>query len=348
MSNGFSVTTYCITVRNCTHNPQHNYTEKTECNRLRLEAEKATRKRSKQVFDTGEIPHLWAHRVQESARNSQGNLFFRDGCIFSYGSHFPIAAHVENRKGKRAVLFTAQSYSVTTSRHMSAVRSAIPPDVPVFYVLEVFARDIGKSHARNLTAYQTDIEAALIKASCARSSWRKEHSHERAVTLRNEHNGYIRFFGLRNKPLAPIPDLDSKALADIKKREAVKIAKQAKETKRKEAERLAQLAVTIREWREGQDVHLPYDVPAMLRINGAEIETSKGVRVPLDHAKRVLGIVRKVVERKEAFVSNGHTIPIGVYKVDSIDVNGTLRAGCHVISFAEIQSVGEKLDALNG
>src|SRR6267378_6539904 len=101
-------------------------------------AQAKTRKRAKHVFDTGEIPHLWAHKVQESARNAQGNLYFGGDTIYSYGSHFPIARHVVDNPTKKnpksAILFTTRSYSVTTSGHISAVRSAIPKDVPVFHV----------------------------------------------------------------------------------------------------------------------------------------------------------------------------------------------------------------------
>ena len=46
------------------------------------------KKRKKHVFDTGEIPHLWAHRTQDEARNRQGNLYFTGDTIYSYGSHF--------------------------------------------------------------------------------------------------------------------------------------------------------------------------------------------------------------------------------------------------------------------
>lgn len=55
-----------------------------------MQTNKATqprKKRSKQVFRTNEVPHLWAHRTQNSARNAQGNLYFEDGIIYSYGSH---------------------------------------------------------------------------------------------------------------------------------------------------------------------------------------------------------------------------------------------------------------------
>src|SRR5690242_10838325 len=90
--------------------------------------------RKKQVFKTDEIPHLWAHKIQESARNALGNLYFEGDTIYSYGSHFPIARHINNKHGKSAVLFTTRRYSVTTSGHVSAVCSAIPGNVPVFHV----------------------------------------------------------------------------------------------------------------------------------------------------------------------------------------------------------------------
>src|SRR5437660_3842392 len=92
-------------------------------------AQAKRRKRAKHVFNTGEIPHLWAHKVQESARNAQGNLYFDGETIYSYGSHFPIARHVLDNPTKRhpkpGILFTTRSWSVTTSGHVSAVRSAI-------------------------------------------------------------------------------------------------------------------------------------------------------------------------------------------------------------------------------
>ena len=63
-------------------------------------------------------------------------------------------------------------------------------------------------------------------------------------------------------------------------------------------------------------------------------------------AKRVLAIMRCLVAEHREFVTNGHTIPIGVYKVDRIDADGTLHAGCHHIAFSEIERLGLQLDAM--
>jgi hypothetical protein len=114
-------------------------------------------KRKKFVFDTGEIPHLWAHRTQEEARNRQGNLYFNGDTIYSYGSHFPIARHAANEAGERSVLLTTATYSVTTSNHCSAVRSAIPSSLRVFRVPNVCR---GRYSRTELTAHEHEVNLA--------------------------------------------------------------------------------------------------------------------------------------------------------------------------------------------
>ena len=107
----------------------------------------------KHVFSTSEIPHLWFHQSQGNARNGQGNLYFEGDTIYSYGKHFPIARHVLTRNGMRAVLFTTETYSVTTSRHKSDVRQAIPCNVTVFTVPDVCTSpaEISKANACEIT-----------------------------------------------------------------------------------------------------------------------------------------------------------------------------------------------------
>jgi hypothetical protein len=125
-------------------------------------------KRAKHVFKTSEIPHLWAHQTQDSARNSQGNLYFSGPTIYSYGSHFPIASHVTNKRGEKAVLVTTRTYSPTTSGHVSAVRSSIPRDVLTFDVPRVMinANRYGNDadHAHNLDHFVAESKDALARA----------------------------------------------------------------------------------------------------------------------------------------------------------------------------------------
>jgi hypothetical protein len=309
-------------------------------------------KRKKHVFDTGEIPHLWAHRTQEEARNRQGNLYFNGDTIYSYGSHFPIARHATNDAGERAVLLTTATYSVTTSSHCSAVRSAIPSGIPVFHVPNVCHGRYNGSEltaddrAGNLADYAERIERHVVTFARARSSYAKEWNHEDAVRLRDEAFAYCAFFGLPIPNISEVPELDSDALTAIRKREAKRAAEKAEQTKRERAAAIVRQQELITKWRAGQYSGCLYDVPAMLRIDGDEVVTSRGARFPVSHAKRGLAFVRKVRESGQAYVRNGHTIHLGPYALDRIEPDGTVKAGCHVVSWEEIEQIALFLDSV--
>lgn len=119
--------------------------------------------RTKHVFPTDEIAHLWAHKTQDDARNQGGNFYFSGDTIYSYGSHFPIARHVTNDKGVAGILFTNQTWSNTTAKHIHNVRGAIPFGVPVFEVHNP-AHDL-KSEYRTQRA---EVEALIKKLQAAR------------------------------------------------------------------------------------------------------------------------------------------------------------------------------------
>jgi hypothetical protein len=89
-----------------------------------------------------------------------------------------------------------------------------------------------------------------------------------------------------------------------------------------------------------------YDILPMLRIAGNEVETSLGARFPIAHAKSGLAFVRKVRESGEAYVRNGHTIHLGPYSIDRIEPNGTVKAGCHVVCWEEIERIAPLLDSI--
>jgi hypothetical protein len=110
--------------------------------------------------------------------------------------------------------------------------------------------------------------------------------------------------------------------------------------RRDEQRRLAALsdAEKIEAWRRGADVRINgHAYPCMLRIEGANIKTSWGAEFPAEHARKAWPLIRAVYARGEAWHTNGHKIPLGLFQVDSIDADGTLRAGCHTLSKAEVE-----------
>lgn len=352
-------------------------------------AQAKTRKRKKEVFDTGEIPHLWAHRVQDTARNAQGNLSFDGDTIYSYGLHFPIARYVSNKRGKAAILFTTRSYSVTTSGHVSAVRSAIPKDVPVFHVY-----DPSLSPRESLACYVSAVSEHAKSANERKMETTRNEDVQRALSLIVECKAFCKFFGLRVPKFAKLPKIDAEKLASqkkaIKDRQAARDAKQRAEwearqarakaeadawnasgicqhtpkhdahtygdtlkceKQREEEEWAAKSADIIAAWRDGDTsarLRDPWNLPVMLRVSadGSEVQTSRGASVLVSHALRGLRFVRAVVARGEAFETNGKTFHLGHYKIERIDIDGTLTAGCHVISYAEIERIAPELERI--
>ena len=201
-------------------------------------------------------------------------------------------------------------------------------------------------HAGNLADYTERTDKHVVTSARARSSYAKEWIHGHAVSLRDEAFAYCAFFGLPVPKIPEVPELNSDALTAIRKREAKRAAEKAEQTKRERAEAVVRQQELITEWRAGQYSGFLYDVPVMLRIHGEEVVTSRGARFPVSHAKRALALVRKVRESGQAYVRNGHTIHLGPYAVDRIEPDGTVKAGCHVVSWEEIERIAPDLDSV--
>ena len=201
-------------------------------------------------------------------------------------------------------------------------------------------------HAGNLADYTERIDKHVITSARARSSYTKEWNHEHAVRLRDEVFAYCAFFGLPVPNIPEVPELDSEALTAIRKRETKRAAEKAEQTKRERAEDLDRQQELITKWRAGQYSGCLYDVPVMLRIDVDEVVTSRGARFPVTHAKRALAFVRKIRESQKAYVRNGHTIHLGPYALDRIEPDGTVKAGCHVVSWKEIERIASDLDSV--
>lgn len=313
----------------------------------------------KTVVNSGQVAHLWYHATQAHARNSNRSFYFDGDTIFSYGSHFPIARHVWTNKkhtGERAVLFTTRDYSVTTSCHKSAVRSAIPSSAAVFFVPNVNA-ETREDHAANLAEYVQRIADTLDESSRARSSWAYRERNEHALALSNDVRAYAKFFRVQCPVLPVIPALDSERVKTLEAKESARAgAREERERVQREHEAKRQAGLAGK-WRTGEYNGSLYSLPIMLRIRDfgcdasarsqvAVVETSKGAQVPISHALRGLRFVRQVVAGGQEYVRNGHTFHLGHYAIDRIETDGTLHAGCHVISLAEIERIAPELETL--
>lgn len=302
----------------------------------------------KQVYGSDEIPHLWAHKTQQSARNKQGNFYFDGHTIYSYGRHFPIARHVTNKRKQEAVLFTMQSNSHTTNGHIHMVRRAVS-HLTILYVPEVRTRF---NLATNLKDTLSDFANEVIKAQrdCFGPTGRfRPKAWEALERLLPKANAYAAFAGSRKRWTMPeTSDAIRDSLARAKAAEDRASRANHKRYLAAEARRNAERMANLQLWMDGADMphyaDLPRD-PVALRVRNEVVETSLGAEVPIDHARLGLRFVRKCRDTHTPYQRNGHTLHLGHYAIDAIDELGNLRAGCHSITIEEIERIAPLLEA---
>jgi len=248
-----------------------------------------------------QLAHLWANNPAHTGRAS--SLWCRDGIIYSYGEHFPIARHVDG-----VVLLTTNRRSVTTAKHISFVRRACS-HLPVFCVDDVLA-DPGKKH---LADYRQQIKDAVNPGEVYRLE---------VYRLVTEANRFAETFGFATRFELP---------ADWNERmAAARLAEQ-----RRNATLARRHAVTLARWLKGESVSLPPGLPTVyLRVNGDLLETTKRATVPLTEARRAFEFAAKM--RATGWHRNGSTFRVGHFQLDSVD-DKEVVAGCHRISWNEIE-----------
>jgi hypothetical protein len=143
--------------------------------------------------------------------------------------------------------------------------------------------------------------------------------------------------------------------------EAARDARTARAQERAEArerERLERERATRESWLEGDKAARFYGRDAQggayLRavdvtrddsgnVTGGTLETSQGAQVPLAHALRVFRFLKWCRDTGTPWHRNGRVIRVGFYQVDSVDSDGSFRAGCHRINWPQVAALAERL-----
>lgn len=313
----------------------------------------------KQVFNSSEIPHIWANQTQNKARNSQGNFYFEGKTIFSYGSHFPIAT-VEGHD----VFLTLDTYSVTTTGHISDVRRAISHKnvirclkVPVPYndKTPLKKQSFTGIHEKNMNYWKGNIKRMFAELG------NKRNKPESRIATINENisqlTEYCQYFSLK------IKDSELKSLLSIVN--APDFVEQARNAKAKQdaatEKRMKQATKTYEQyinlWREYKDEEikkLPDTIKTLcnfyqnnqqsftrLRFNTSQnrLETSKGVQIPAEIAKRAYIALNGCMEGSCKDLS----IPVLNYTITETGKD-YIKAGCHIIPKSDVWYIANLLN----
>lgn len=257
-------------------------------------------------------------------------MSFNGPAFLSYRTE--IARHITH-KSHAAVIYNDTHYSVTTSKHQGLLRRALPTSVPVFHYSIGRGLSLGDVTGSQLFDYAVDnAKDCSLKAEKAKSKKDWWENEQRRWLQRAEF--VSTFFGLRRK-------VDAKTierLAASQKRAEAKAAKEriAREEEQRNKERASYVA-----WINGEDEGYFHAnlFPVSFRIEGDELVSTMGARVPLAEAKRAL---RFALAHKDGWQRNGETCPVGMYQLDSINPQGII-AGCHRITWAEVERLAPML-----
>lgn len=312
-------------------------------------------------------------------------LFFDGDTIYSYGIHFPIARIVvvksRGQPDRRCVFFTSRSYSVTTAHHIRMVKRALHSRLgPVFY-----GSDPRRTPSQEVAALGTAIASCARDLKGMRGYARRGNAYRALLLDLENLTRLADLFRLQKEvprldrclTASEIESLE----ADLKRLDAAEVNRQhtrarimalreieyqeqlagrksewaaaERQLREQEAseqrERIERREEYLTTWRAGGSVPHHFldsgSVPTMLRIVGNQVQSSLGAEFPLDHGMRVMRLIRRIIERRQTWHSNGRQIRLGRFQLDSINADGTVHAGCHTVQGAEVLRVIAEAEA---
>jgi hypothetical protein len=272
-----------------------------------------------------EIAHIWANQLEYNGQ--EANLFRRGNTIYSYGYHFPIAKHIDHK----TVLMTTRGYSNSTAKHISLVRQAIShKDV-------IYCNNPEQSNEWNVEHFISEIrnEATnLIKAK------KPEKYLIQIEYIKAQLNTYLTYFNLKlSKDQAKQIDIKSKE--DFVQRVEAEKAKKLKADKKAIAMGKKLYPIYVHNFRnELKNDFTPDEFkalnkhidsignPILFKVKANEIESSKGVKIPFDIAKRYINrFLNSDIKPLDRILN----YPVSKVKKDLLVI------GCHNIYRAEIE-----------
>lgn len=268
----------------------------------------------KTVFSNTETIHTFAQQTQYEGRNSTNTIFFKGDSIYSYGHHYLLGRFLD----PNTILINDTGYSNTTSKHISMLVGATS-QYKQYYKTQ--------ADLKIVCSRVTQLKEKLSKA-------RKPQIYLNEIFgLWNSLNTFINERKLTEKK-------KEKEYKDLKKfvqsLENVETLKELKDWG-KEQQRKKKLKEQ-RDLKEKLQKFLAYEINYFkigccdyLRLSKCNefIETSQGVKIELNEAKRYLKLLQSGIQMRGE--------KIGYYTTLSFDK--LLKIGCHNIQKDQIKYI---------
>lgn len=295
----------------------------------------------KTVFTSREIAHVWANQSQQSGR-CPANMRFDGDKFYSYAT---VIANRVRQKGKVAFVVDQHSFSSSTSKHQHFVNAAIRNHGAVFHV------HCGKRGQwldftpQTLRDYYMGEFKEMMAAEKSRYKHKQAEALLHAASRLKQASEVCDYFEIGG--CAKIERILLKLDAELEAaRKLVDDRFQKRNGARLKAERKAREiadakdAENIPKWLAGENVRLSYQCSPLMRVEGEEVVTSLGARVPVDHARRSLLFC--VAMREKGWQRNGHTHHVGNYSIERISSDEVV-VGCHHFKWSTLLDFGNKM-----
>lgn len=281
----------------------------------------------KKVFsDQSKVAHLWANKEQDEATNQGRSFFFRGSTIYSYGSHFPIAKHVQDQAGNEFILFTERGYSNTTAKHISITYMACRNSEIVYCC------NPDNGHESNFKYWLDLIDTEINKLAKAR---KPEIYLNNIENIANKAKRYSQFTG------AIIPENLIQAMKITDKDQFAGYQEsrieQAKQAQKKAEQDLKQRhAEDLKKWMNFETGRLYSSTGNdYLRVNteNDRIETTQAVQIPNEIARRLWLSIKE------------NTLKVGdkILNYSVKEAGKNVKIGCHTFKRSYLLQFGANL-----
>lgn len=284
------------------------------------------------------VAHNWAHQLNSPYKKDThaGSLFYEGLTIYSYGYHFAIATH--DKDSFNTVFFTTRSYSNTTAKHIQTVRNAVS-HLKLIYCAEPAEASRGH-HENNFASF---LRAAESVAKNLEKAKKPEKYLLELGDIKHRVEMYCNHFDIEiPAKLNEVLNVGNKAefaqyqerKAELEKAEAAQALREAKKKEAKE----------LKEWRAFKRSRLYTRVNQdYLRLNTEtnRVETSQGVEIPTEAARRFYKWVKSTIEAGGCAGDCKQTILH--YEIQAIDAK-FMKIGCHTIPIKEADKIAKVLN----
>ena len=308
------------------------------------------------LSSNSEVTHFFANNLQSKGKTSNGNLFFENNKIYSYGYHYILG---EKLKGG-AMFINDRGYSSSTGKHISMLGGSSRHLVK-FYYMDI---NLDEVHDKMLEISRKLPRAWKLKAHYIdqlKQSYEKMLefiAYDKKYKVGRKNTAFGNYIVLsidkRDKKFKKCKYIYDQILINLPNYE-----KEINEQNKKQLiKRQNKEKIQINKFRKNElsNCRLTYDI---FRLNctldgGYYIYSNQGIKIDLEEAQRSLKMLFSYVDYLKIKIENTDQLmdvslsgkKIGYYTITSFD-GKILKVGCHTIKLSELKNINKLINNLN-